>query len=492
MIVAPGQTSVSITIQIVDDTGLPVTGLVASTFPATSYTRSTEATATITLSDLGAITSSWSSGGVRERSLGYYRLDVPNAAFATASHVRIIGEAAGKRIMFPVINVQEVAANVRQLAGTTLTVAGNVITLPAGLRLAPTTTTTHAFQLVGASNAYALVLTGGGYESVADATKGAIRIDVANQQGVPVDAVEIIKATASTRAINATGTIDANIVGNVTGNLSGSAGSVTGAVGSVTGAVASVTGAVGSITGVTFPTNFASLGINGSGHISRCVLLDTLTTYTGNTAQTGDSFARIGSTGSGLTTLAAASQIPAHFTTATFVSAGMFATAALANAPSGTGASAASIRAEMDSNSTRLANLDATMTSRMATYTQPTGFLAATFPSGTIANTTNITAGTVASVTVVNGLAANIITAASIATDAGTELAQALLDLSDGIETGLTPRGALRIVTAASAGKLSGAATSSVVIRNVGDTKPRITATVDADGNRSAVTTDPT
>ena len=31
----------------------------------------------------------------------------------------------------------------------------------------------------------------------------------------------------------------------------------------------------------------------------------------------------------------------------------------------------------------------------MATYTQPTGFLAATFPSGTIANTTNITAGTI-------------------------------------------------------------------------------------------------
>lgn len=34
-------------------------------------------------------------------------------------------------------------------------------------------------------------------------------------------------------------------------------------------------------------------------------------------------------------------------------------------------------------------NLNATVTSRMATYAQPTGFLAATFPSGTIANTTN-------------------------------------------------------------------------------------------------------
>lgn len=66
-------------------------------------------------------------------------------------------------------------------------------------------------------------------------------------------------------------------------------------------------------------------------------------------------------------------------------------------------------------------NLDAAVSSRMATYTQPSGFLAATFPSGTVANTTNITAGTVTTatnVTTVNGLAASIITAGSIATDA--------------------------------------------------------------------------
>ncbi len=40
-----------------------------------------------------------------------------------------------------------------------------------------------------------------------------------------------------------------DITGNITGNLSGSVGSVTGAVGSVTGAVGLVTGAVGSVTG---------------------------------------------------------------------------------------------------------------------------------------------------------------------------------------------------------------------------------------------------
>lgn len=42
----------------------------------------------------------------------------------------------------------------------------------------------------------------------------------------------------------------------------------------------------------------------------------------------------------------------------------------------------------------------------MPTYTQPTGFLAATFPGGTIANTTNITAGTITTVTNLTNLPA--------------------------------------------------------------------------------------
>ena len=48
-----------------------------------------------------------------------------------------------------------------------------------------------------------------------------------------------------------------------------------------------------------------------AGAIAHVILTDTLTTYTGNTPQTGDSFARIGATGSGLTTLATAASITA-------------------------------------------------------------------------------------------------------------------------------------------------------------------------------------
>ncbi len=71
--------------------------------------------------------------------------------------------------------------------------------------------------------------------------------------------------------------------------------------------------------------------------------------------------------------------------------------------------------------------------------------------------------------------------------------AAGLLDLASAIETGLTMRGAMRLIVAANAGKVSGAETTSVIIRNaVADSKARITATVDSNGNRTVVTTDAT
>jgi hypothetical protein len=50
--------------------------------------------------------------------------------------------------------------------------------------------------------------------------------------------------------------------------------------------------------------------INASGHISRVTLADTITTYTGNTPQTGDSFARIGVNGAGLTAVSGGTPVP--------------------------------------------------------------------------------------------------------------------------------------------------------------------------------------
>jgi len=65
-----------------------------------------------------------------------------------------------------------------------------------------------------------------------------------------------------------------------------------------------------------------------------------------------------------------------------------------------------------------------------------------------------------------------------------------LLDQED-VESGLTLRKALRLIAAATAGKVSGASGNTVTIKNaVADSKDRIVATVDANGNRTAITYD--
>jgi hypothetical protein len=61
---------------------------------------------------------------------------------------------------------------------------------------------------------------------------------------------------------------------------------------------------------------------------------------------------------------------------------------------------------------------------------------------------------------------------------------------ADIVEGSVTYQEALRLANAANAGKLSGAGTTDVTIRDLADTKDRVAATVDASGNRTAVTLD--
>jgi len=70
------------------------------------------------------------------------------------------------------------------------------------------------------------------------------------------------------------------------------------------------------------------------------------------------------------------------------------------------------------------------------------------------------------------------------------ENATDLLDLVDGVETGVTLREALRIALSVLAGKLSGANTNTPAFRDINDTKDRLTATTDVHGNRLTVTVD--
>lgn len=70
------------------------------------------------------------------------------------------------------------------------------------------------------------------------------------------------------------------------------------------------------------------------------------------------------------------------------------------------------------------------------------------------------------------------------------ENVDAMLDKTNSVETGLTLRQALRLITTILGGRVSGSKTGVEVFRNVGDTKNRVTANIDSSGNRTSVTTD--
>lgn len=70
----------------------------------------------------------------------------------------------------------------------------------------------------------------------------------------------------------------------------------------------------------------------------------------------------------------------------------------------------------------------------------------------------------------------------------GSEIADAVLD--EVVEGTTTLRQSIRLHNAVLGGKASGLETTSVKYRDLADTKDRVTATVDQDGNRSAVTRD--
>lgn len=212
-------------------------------------------------------------------------------------------------------------------------------------------------------------------------------------------------------------------------------------------------------------TGAGQLSQSANGELGVATLAKTLTTYTGDTPQTGDAFARLGANGAGLTALGDA----------------------------------------------RIGNLDAAVTSRMATYTQPTGFLAASFPTDP-ADQSLVIAATDAILTAVNTKASQTsvddlptnseLTAALAAADdavlaavaalsipTADQNAAALLDLANAVEAGITVRKALRAMAAVLAGDATGAGTGAEAYKAIGNSgTTRVTPNADEDGNRTAVT----
>jgi len=218
------------------------------------------------------------------------------------------------------------------------------------------------------------------------------------------------------------------------------------------------------VTGGAYALNSASFAFNAAldftttqkaATLARVTLVDTLTTYTGNTPQTGDAFARIGATGSGLTSLApAATALSSATWTAT--RAGY-----LDNLSGGAPPSAAAIAAQVDTT------------------------LSGTHGAGSWATATGFSTLDAAGVRTAIGLASANLDTQLDALPTASEVATAVaaIDID-----GRSLQSATRIVAAVVAGKISGAGTTTEVFVGLDGTTTRATVTADASGNRSAIT----
>lgn len=135
MLIAPGTRDVSYIVQVVDDAGVPVTGLVAAGFPALYGLRTGEAAIAFgSLSNLASVSATHADGGVKEISgpPGYYRVDGPDSLVASETmQLHIVGEAADKRVICPPIQVRKDAAAF--LAICTKTTGGTALQIIAGI-----------------------------------------------------------------------------------------------------------------------------------------------------------------------------------------------------------------------------------------------------------------------------------------------------------------------------------------------------------------------
>jgi hypothetical protein len=163
----------------------------------------------------------------------------------------------------------------------------------------------------------------------------------------------------------------------------------------------------------------------------------------------------------------------------------------------------ADIRARLPAALTANGNLKVSLQEILTTALTETsaGQLAAAFkkwfdvssPVGTVNSIPNATAGASGGIAIVGSamtLAANAVDAATLTPAADNEIADALLDRTSAVESGVTVRQVLRLIAAVLGGKSSGLDTGNPVFRNLGDSKDVVTSTADADGNRTSVTTD--
>lgn len=280
-----GKTSQSLNLFILDSTksdGSGLTGLVYNSAGLVAYYThtGTNATATaITLATLASVNSAFSSGGFKEISAanmpGVYRFDIPNNAIATAKGQSVLIQLQGAANMVPVLieieligwdnQLTQIAANVTHINGSST--SSNLATLKLkSLNIQSDSPTTYALDINGydgtigtndggtairihggnpysatgnGSGGHGILLSGGsvtgsgnrGYALRASASGagggGGIYIDGSWGQ-IPL----LLQGDSYTSGMKVTGGygwiggIQANILGDFVGNVTGSVGSI--------------------------------------------------------------------------------------------------------------------------------------------------------------------------------------------------------------------------------------------------------------------------
>lgn len=114
MIIAPGSTDVSVMVRIVDATDkTPETGVTAASagLSLTYWRQGAAAAVGLTEVDLTAPDDAHADGGLLHLGAGYYRLDLPDAAFlAGADFVQVYGSVTGMIVEGLHIQLESAAA----------------------------------------------------------------------------------------------------------------------------------------------------------------------------------------------------------------------------------------------------------------------------------------------------------------------------------------------------------------------------------------------
>ena len=355
-----GATSNSLFFELVDSTtGLPKTGIVYTDVTG-SYVRTRSARVAITMATLASASAAFSSGGFilidDTNQPGIYRIDVPDAAFATGVFgVVVTIKATGCRTQSRLVNLVDVNNQVAYAPNVAAAGVGGLLTAPTtantGLAdvtrllgtawLTPGTAgtpdvnaklwnglTTVALPLIPTVAGRTLDVSAGGEAGLDWANIGSPTTTVAmtgttiaTTQKVDVETIKtnpVVNAgtvtfpttatLASTTNITAGAITTVTTVGSVTGLTAADVGSIK----TKTDFLPSVTaGAAGGvfIAGANAATSITTaLTANIIGNITGN-LSGSIGSYTGDTPQTGDSFARIGALGAGLTALATAANL---------------------------------------------------------------------------------------------------------------------------------------------------------------------------------------